>query len=112
MVTRRKILLVEDAGQTSCLSLLEGPENQVFKASHGLDAVQKTEQLHPDLILLDGDLLNLNAASTIKQIRALVPDAKFLLLGHESGPELVRETFRLEAQGCVHKESVATDLIP
>ena len=112
MTTRRKILLVEDAEQNVCLSLLERPEYQVFKASDGLEAVRKTEELHPDLILLDQGLLNLNVAATTKQIRAIAPAARLLLLGHESGPELVREALRLDAHGCVHKESARTDLIP
>jgi PAS domain S-box-containing protein len=112
MITRRKILLVEDAERSACSSLLEKPEYQVFKASHGLEAVQKTEELQPDLIVLDAGLLNLNVAATTKQIRALARDAKLLLLGHESDPELVRETLRVDAQGCVLKESAPTDLIP
>jgi PAS domain S-box-containing protein len=111
MIIPRKILLVEDAEPTSCSSLLKRPEYQVFKASHGLEAVQKAEELHPDLILLDTGLLSLNLAAATKQIRARAPDVKLLLLSHESGPELVRETWRLNAQGCVHKESAGTDLI-
>ena len=111
-MTHLKILLIEDAEPGLSLSLQETQRYQVFTASDGLEAVRKTAELNPDLVLLDLGLLNLNAAAATRQIRALAPHAKLLLLGQESSPELARETSRLGAQGCVHRQTADTDLIP
>ena len=112
MMTQRKILLVEGTEPTLSLSLQERPEYKVFRASHGGEAVQKTEEHQPDVILLDLGLLNLNVAAVTRQMRSVAPDVKLLLLSQEASLELSGETFRLSAQGCIHRQSVATDLIP
>jgi PAS domain S-box-containing protein len=111
-MTHLKILLLEDAEPNLSLSLQQRPEYQVFTASDGFEAVRKAAELNPDLILLDLGLLNLNAAAVARQIRSIAPNAKLLLLSQESGPELARETSRLGAQGCVHRQTADTDLIP
>jgi PAS domain S-box-containing protein len=111
-MTHLKILLVVDADPSFSMLLQERPEYQVFKASNGQEAVQKADELHPDLILFDTDLPNVNVSATIRQIRASAPGARFILVGLEPGPDLVRETLRLKGQGCLYKQSAPTDLIP
>jgi CheY-like chemotaxis protein len=49
------------------------------KASDGLEAVQKAEELHPDLIVLDIGLPSLNGLEAARRIRKLSPESKILL---------------------------------
>lgn len=48
----------------------------ICEVSDGHEAVQKAEELKPDLILLDIGLPTLNGIEAAKRISALVPDAR------------------------------------
>jgi CheY-like chemotaxis protein len=77
-----------------------------------LEAVQKVEELQPDLILLDINLPKLHGFEVAKQIRRLAPYARLLFMSQESSPDNVREGFRLGASGYIQKLHAATDLLP
>jgi DNA-binding NarL/FixJ family response regulator len=81
----------------------------VGQASDGLEAVEKAEELQPDLILLDLGLPKLNGMEAARRIRELSPNSKILFLSQDSSPEIVEEALRLGAQGYLLK-SEATEL--
>lgn len=78
----------------------------------GLTAVQKAEELKPDLILLDIGLPGLNGIEAGRQIRKLVPNAKIIYLTQESSEDVMQEALRLGAQGYVIKTRAGSDLLP
>jgi DNA-binding NarL/FixJ family response regulator len=109
-----KVLVVEDYEpfrQVVC-SLLRRRADQVIEASDGLEAVEKAKELQPGLVLFDISLPKLNGIESAKKVRKLVPHAKLVFVSQESSSDVVRETFRLGAQGYVHKEHILTDLFP
>ncbi len=55
-------------------------------ASDGVQAVQKAEELQPDLILLDMMLPKLNGIEAARQIRKVAPQAKILFVSSEIRP--------------------------
>jgi DNA-binding NarL/FixJ family response regulator len=77
-----------------------------------LVAVQKAEELNPDLILLDIGLPGLNGIEAGRQIRKLVPNAKIIFLTQESSDDVVQEALGLGAQGYVVKTRAGSDLLP
>jgi CheY-like chemotaxis protein len=110
-----RILVVEDFEEFRrfvCLLLQQRPEFQITQASTGLEAVQRAEELQPDLILLDIGLPNLNGLEVAKRVLKLAPAVKILFLSQESDPDVEREAFRLGAQGYVYKPRSQTDLLP
>jgi DNA-binding NarL/FixJ family response regulator len=111
-----RILVVEDhEGVRSfvCSELQQRTEFCIVgEAVNGLDAVQKAQELQPDLVLLDVGLPKLNGLEAARQISSLVPNAKILFLSLESSARIMQEAFRLGAWGYVHKMRAQLDLLP
>ena len=84
----------------------------VCEVSDGLEAVQKAEELKPDLILLDIGLPTLNGIDAARRIRELAPESKIIFLSQESSADVVEEALSLGARGYVVKTRVASDLLP
>jgi DNA-binding NarL/FixJ family response regulator len=84
----------------------------VGEASDGLEAVQKAEELQPDLILLDIGLPKLDGLEAARQILALAPAAKILFISQDTSSDVVEESFRLGGQGYVLKLRAGSDLQP
>jgi DNA-binding NarL/FixJ family response regulator len=108
------VLVVEDFEpfrRFVCSTFRKTPELQVVcEVSDGLEAVQKAEELKPDLILLDIGLPTLNGIEAARQIRKLAPESKILFLSQESSADVVQEALNLGALGYVVKADARRDL--
>jgi DNA-binding NarL/FixJ family response regulator len=78
----------------------------------GLEAVQKTQELQPDLILLDIGLPNLNGIEVARRIRELSPRSKVLFVSEIRDRDVAQEALRTGAGGYVVKSDAASDLLP
>ena len=83
----------------------------IGEVADGLEAVQKTEILEPDLVLLDIGLPTLNGIDAARQIRKLAPKSKIIFVSQESSYEVVQEALHLGAWGYVLKTRAAFDLL-
>ena len=81
----------------------------IGEASDGLQAIEQSRELQPDLILLDLSLQRLNGIEVGRRIRKLSPHSKIVFLSQESSPEVVQGALRLGASGYLLK-SDATEL--
>ena len=81
----------------------------VGEASDGLQAIEQTKELKPDLILLDLSLPKLNGMEAGRRIRKLSPNAKIVFLSQDPSPEIVQGALRMGAAGYLLK-SDATEL--
>ncbi len=115
MIGSVRVLVVDDfeAFRRLPCSILETmPELQVIcQASDGLEAVQRAEELQPNLILLDIGLPTLNGIEAARQIRRFSPDSKIIFLTLESSTDVVQEGLNLGARGYVLKTRAALDLV-
>src|SRR5271169_45516 len=111
-----RVLVVEDFApfrRFICSTLAKRNDLQIVgEVSDGLEAVQKAEELKPDLILLDVGLPKLNGIEAARQIRKLAPESKILFLSQESSPDVVQEALSLGATGYVVKTRAASELFP
>jgi DNA-binding NarL/FixJ family response regulator len=111
-----RILIVDDCEpwRRAVCSMLQQYEDLevICESSDGLEAVQKTTELQPDLILLDIGLPNLNGLEAARQIRKASPGSRILFLTSDGTPELVEEALRIGALGYVIKSDTASDLLP
>jgi DNA-binding NarL/FixJ family response regulator len=111
-----RILLVDDYKdwRNQVRSLLrKRPEWQIIcEVSDGLEAVQKAEELYPDLILLDIGLPNVDGIEAARRIRQLSPNFKIIFLSMESSLDIVQVALSTGAEGYVRKSDVHGDLLP
>jgi DNA-binding NarL/FixJ family response regulator len=84
----------------------------ICESADGLEAVQKSKELQPDLVLLDISLPNLNGLEAARQIRKVASGSRILFLSSYDYPELLCEALRIGALGFVVKSDVASDLLP
>ena len=82
-----------------------------WEASDGLEAVQKAEELRPDLILLDIGLPKLNGIEVARRIGKVSPGSKILFVSLESSADAVQEALGTGARGYVVKTDAGSELV-
>jgi DNA-binding response OmpR family regulator len=89
------------------------PELQIIcELSDGAEAVQKAEELKPDLILLDIGLPKLNGIEAARQIRQLSPNSKIIFLSQDNSLDVVQEALNAGGLAYVHKPQAGIELLP
>ena len=78
----------------------------------GSEAVQKAEELRPDLILLDIGLPTVNGIEAARQIRKLSAKSKILFVSENRSPDIAKEALSIGAGGYVVKSDAASELLP
>jgi len=110
-----RVLLVDDFEpfRRFVYSTLQGhPDLQLIgEVSDGLEAVQRAEELQPDLILLDIGLPNLSGIEAAPRIRRVAPQSKILFISEHSSPDMVRGALSTGACGYVVKADAGRDLL-
>jgi CheY-like chemotaxis protein len=84
----------------------------IGEASDGLEAVQKAQELQPDLIVLDLGLPTLNGVEAARRIRKLSPKSKILFVSGNRSPDIAEEALRTGAGGYVVKSDGGSELLP
>jgi len=77
------------------------------EAEDGREAVAKALELKPDLVVLDIGMPNLNGLEATRQIRALLPATKVLILSLYESEQMVREVFEAGAAGYLLKSDAS-----
>ena len=110
-----RVLVVDDYEpfrRFVCSTLKQRPDLQVVgEASDGLEAVQKAEELRPDLIALDLGLPHLNGIEAARRIRKLCPNCKILFVSQESCADVAQEALAVGACGYVVKAHAGSQLL-
>ena len=111
-----RILVVDDF-ETSrrwvCSNLGTHEQLQVVgEAVDGLAAVQKAQELIPDLILMDIGLAELNGIEAARRIGHLLPSTKIIFLTQNSDVDLVKAAMSNGARGYIVKADAASELLP
>ena len=94
-------------------SLIEAqPDMQVVAiAADGREAVRRTEELQPDVLLMDLSMPELNGADATRVILEQDPSRKVIVLSMYADHEYVRRALKAGALGYVVKRSAAKDVV-
>ena len=112
---RLRVLVVDDhASWRRLVCLTIGRQRHlcvVGEAADGLEAIQKVQELLPDLILLDISLPKLNGLEVARQIQDISPRSKVLIVSENRSVDVAEVAFRRGAVGYVVKSAAATELL-
>jgi len=81
------------------------------EAADGREAVEKTRELKPDVVILDIGMPSLNGLEATRQILKLDPQAKVLILTLHDSDQVVRDVLNAGARGFLLKSDAARDLV-
>jgi DNA-binding NarL/FixJ family response regulator len=83
----------------------------VAEAVSGREAVQKTVELAPDVVVLDITMPELNGLEATRQILKLRPECAVLILTVHESEQVVREVLDAGARGYILKSDAGRDLV-
>jgi two-component system response regulator NreC len=110
-----RVLLAEDHTivRKGLRSLLEGEADieVIGEAKDGRKAVQMTQQLQPDVVLMDISMPGLSGLEATRQIKRRVPEVKVLVLTRHADEEYVFQILRAGASGYVVKKAAPAELV-
>jgi len=81
------------------------------EAADGREAVEKTRELKPDVVILDIGMPSLNGLEATRQILKLNAQAKVLILTLHDSDQVVRDVLNAGARGFLLKSDAARDLV-
>jgi DNA-binding NarL/FixJ family response regulator len=110
-----RILIADDheVARKGVRSLLESHAGWEVcgEARDGREAVECATRLKPDVLLLDIGMPNLNGLDATRQILAMIPDARILILTVHDSEQVVREVLAAGARGFLLKSDAGRDLL-
>ncbi|MHB1390050.1 MAG: response regulator [Thermoleophilia bacterium] len=110
-----RVLLADDhAILRSGLVRLLGEQSDievVGEAENGREAVQKVQELHPDIVLMDIGMPVMNGMEATKQIKKRDQQVKVLVLTMHDNEEYLFQVLQAGASGYVLKKAADSDLV-
>jgi two-component system response regulator NreC len=83
----------------------------VAEAETGIEAVEKTRELQPDIVLMDIQMPGLNGIEATRQIKKLAPDTAVLALTMYEDDQYFFEMLHAGASGYVPKRAAPDELL-
>jgi DNA-binding NarL/FixJ family response regulator len=110
-----RVLIVDDHAilRDGIRSLLERQENirVVGEASNGREAIDRVQELSPDLVLMDVAMPEMNGLEATIQIKSRFPQVRVLILTQHDDYEYVEPMLRAGASGYVLKRSGGREVV-
>ncbi len=101
-----KILLVDDAAFMRMMekdTLLKNGYSDIYEASDGADAVEKYDEIHPDLVIMDITMPNMDGLEALKTIRAKDANAVIVMCSAMGQEAMVIDALKSGAKDFIVK---------
>lgn len=112
---RTRILLADDHAilRAGLAMLIEAQSDLVVvaEAEDGVEAVEKTRRLKPDIVILDLTMPRLSGLEALREIRRVCPDTRVLVLTMHDDPAYGRSLLAAGALGYVTKKAADRELL-
>ena len=110
-----RVLLAEDHTivRKGLRSLLNGEAGieMIGEAEDGREAVEKVQQLLPDVVLMDITMPSLTGLEATRQIKKRFPEVKVVILTVHANEEYIFQILRAGASGYLVKQAAPTELL-
>lgn len=111
-----RVLVVDDhepwRRQVRALLHCHGTSQVIGEAADGVDAVQRAQELAPDLILLDIELPSMNGIEAARKILTNDPRARILFVTAHRSWDIAEAAFATGAHGYLLKQDAGHELLP
>jgi DNA-binding NarL/FixJ family response regulator len=114
-VSKLRILLADDhkVMREGLRMVLARESNMevVGEANNGAEAISLTEQLRPDIVVMDVSMPEINGLKATEALGASSPETKILILTRHGDASYVQRLLQAGANGYVLKQSAAEELV-
>ncbi len=115
MMVPVRVLVADDhaAVRRGVINILTSVENLVVcgEARNGDEAIRKTRELQPDLILLDISMPDINGLEVARRIREEFAGARILIMTQYDAQRMLPSVRAVGALACVDKGRLSKDLL-
>lgn len=101
-----KILCVDDAAFMRMMvknTLTQNGYTDIYEAADGLEAVEKYMEIHPDLVIMDITMPNLDGLEALKIIKSKDPNATVVMCSAMGQEAMVVEAIKAGAKDFIVK---------
>jgi two-component system chemotaxis response regulator CheY len=101
-----KVLVVDDAAFMRMMLtdiLTKGGYEVIGEAENGLDAIEKYNQLHPDLVTMDITMPEKDGLEALKEIKKVDTDAKVIMCSAMGQQDMVLDAIKSGAKDFIVK---------
>lgn len=111
--TRKRLLLADDHALMldGLARLLANDFDVVGTAMDGRKLLLEAERLHPDVIVLDVGMPELNGIEAARRLSKMLPSAKLVFVTQQLDPAYLHAAFNAGAMAYVSKQSAAAELV-
>jgi DNA-binding NarL/FixJ family response regulator len=84
----------------------------IAETCDGLEAVQRAQKLHPDIVVLDLSMPRLNGLQAARKIHQCSPHSTIVFLSENADEDVIDAALETGAAGYVQKRELAAKLVP
>ncbi len=110
-----RVLIADDHTlvRESLVGLLQGDGDVqvVAQAANGLEAVERAQQVQPDVVVTDLSMSGIGGLEVIRRLRTALPATRILVLTMHQEDEYVLQAVRAGASGYLVKDAASSELL-